>query len=135
MKIWQKYCWLMQNALKYNKWQKFGSFKCLTLKYRREDQKIQPFCRVGSPQEIRSPLFNLSKFWKPQKSIAELYRMHLNLMNDKKFGSFKCLMLKYRRGEQIIQSFCRIGSLQEIRSPPLQVEETFKNCQKYCWIM
>ena len=111
--------------------EKFGSFKCLILKYRRGDQIIQSFCRVGSPQEIRSPLFNLSKFWKPLKSTAELYRIHWNLMNDKKFGSFKCLILKYRRGDQIIQPFCRIGCLQEIRSPLFKVRKTDKSTAEW----
>ena len=95
----------------------FGSFKLLKLKYRRGDQIIQPFCRIGSPQEIRSPLFNLMNFQKAEKGTAESYKMHWNLMNDKEFGSFKLLKLKYRRGDQIIQLFCRIGSPQEIRSP------------------
>ena len=98
---------------------KFGSFKCLIWKCRRGDKIIQPFCRIGYPQEIRSPLFNLSKFWKPQKSTPELYRMHLNLMNDAKFGSFKCLILKYRRRDQVIHPFCRTDSPEEIRSTPL----------------
>ena len=81
------------------------------------DQIVQPFCRIGSHQEIRSPLFNLKKFWKLDKSTAESCRMYWNLINDEEFGSFKCLILKYRRGNQIIQPFCRIGSPQEIRSP------------------
>ena len=94
----------------------FGSFKLLKLKCRRGDQIIQLFYRIGSPQEIRSPLFNLGKFQKPQKSTAESYRMHWNLMNDQEFGSLKFLKLKYRRVDQIIQLFCRIGSHKEIRS-------------------
>ena len=31
-------------------------------------------------------------------------------MNDKEFGSKKLLKLKCRRGDQIIQTFCKIGS-------------------------
>ena len=31
-------------------------------------------------------------------------------MNDRKFGSKKLLKLKYRRGDQIIQTFGEIGS-------------------------
>ena len=94
----------------------FGSLKCLKLKKKRGDQIIQPFCRIGSPQEIRSPLFNLMNFQKAEKGTAESYKMHWNLMNDKEFGSFKVLKLKYRRGDQIIEPFCRIGSSQKIRS-------------------
>ena len=56
--------------------EEFDSVKFLELKYRRGDQIIQPFCRIGSPQEIRSPLFNLMSFQKAEKSTAESYRMH-----------------------------------------------------------
>ena len=97
--------------------EEFGSFKFLKLKYRRGDQIIQLFFRIGSPQEIRSPVFNLRKFQKPEKSTTEWCRMHWNLMNNKEFGSFKLLKFKYRRGHQLIQLFCRIGSPLEIRSP------------------
>ena len=95
----------------------FGSFKLLKFKYRRGDQIIQLFYRIGSPQEIRSPLFNLTKFRKPEKSSTASCTTHWNLMNDEDFGSFKLLKLKYRRGDQIIRRFCRIGFPQEIRSP------------------
>ena len=95
----------------------FGSLKFLKLKYRRGDQIIQPFCRIGSPGEIRSPLFNLTKFKKAEKSTAESCRKHWNLMNDKEFASFKLLKFRYSRVDQIIHPFCRIGSSKEIRSP------------------
>ena len=49
----------------------FGSFKLVKLKYKKGDQIIQPFCRIGSLQEIRSPFVNLSKFQKAEKSTAE----------------------------------------------------------------
>ena len=80
------------------------------------DQIIQSLYRIGSPQEISSLLFNLRKFLKYEKNTAELRRMKSNLMNNKEFGSFKFLKLKYRMGDEIIQPFCRIGSHQEIRS-------------------
>ena len=35
-------------------------------------------------------------------------------MNDEEFGSKKLLKVKYRRGDQIIQVFCKIGSLQKL---------------------
>ena len=60
--------------------------------------------------EIRYPLFNLYKFENPQSSTPELYKMHWNLMNDKEFGFKKLLKLKYGREDQIIQTFCKIGS-------------------------
>ena len=85
------------------------------IKIQEGDQIIQPFCRIGSPQKIRSPIINLMNFQKAEKSTAESCRMNWNLMNDKEFGCFKLLKLKYRRGNQIIHPFCRIGSPQENR--------------------
>ena len=97
--------------------EEFESFKFLELKYRRGDQIILLFCRIGSHQEIRSHLFNLRKFQKIEKSTGESIGTHWNPVNDEEFESFKFRELKYRRGDQIIQPFCRIGSHQEIRSP------------------
>ena len=96
--------------------EEFESLKFLEWKYRKGNQIIQPFCRIGSPQEIRSPLFNFREFQKNEKSTGESCRTHWNLMNDEEFGSFQFLELKYRRGDQIFQPFCRICSHQEIRS-------------------
>ena len=105
----------------------FGSFKFLILKYRRgARQIIQPFCRIGSPIEIRSALFNLKKFSQNGKSTAESSGMLYNLMNDKEFGSFKFLILKPRSGDQIIQLFCRSGSPHEIRTPLLNLRQFLK---------
>ena len=78
--------------------EEFGLFNFFKLKYRREDQIIQPFCRIGFPQEIRSPLLNLRKFSKYEKGTAESCRIQSNLMNDDEFASFNFLKLKNRRG-------------------------------------
>ena len=43
--------------------------------------------------------------------------MHWNQLDDEEFGSLKFLKLKYRRGDQIIQHFCKISSPVEIRFP------------------
>ena len=107
----------------------FGSFKFQKLKYRRRDQIIQLFCRIGSTQEIRTPLLNLRKFQKPEKSTADSYRMHSNPMNDQIFGSFRFLKLKYRRGDQRILPFWRIASPKEIRPPLLNLRK-FENLEK-----
>ena len=161
--------------MKSNEWWRILIHK---FKYRRRDQMIQPFCRIGSPQEIKLTLFNLKTFQKSEKSVTESFRRHWNIMNDKEFGSFKFSKLKYRRaggggannsavlqnwfpptnyvtslsvkseknavescrmhwnlmndkkyvsfkflklkyrsGDQLIQQFCRISSCQEITSP------------------
>ena len=46
-------------------------------------------------------------------------------MNDEEIGLLKLLKLKYRRGDQIIQPFCKTGSPQEI-SPPSLIFRNFK---------
>ena len=40
-------------------------------------------------------------------------------MNDKKFGPTKHLKLKYKMGDQIIETFCKIGSPQNLGPPSL----------------
>ena len=55
----------------------FWSLKLLKVKYGRVDQIIYPFCRIGSHQEIKSPLFNLWEFEKlmmrPRCTFFEAY--------------------------------------------------------------
>ena len=110
LKVWEKYSWIMQNSMKHIMNDKeFLSLKVLKMKYRRVDQIIQPLCRIGSHQEIRSPFFNFWKLLKSSKSTPESCRIYWNLMNDIEFGSVKLLKLKYRKGDQIIQLFCGIG--------------------------
>ena len=115
--------------------EEFGSSNFLKLKERTRDQIIQPFWRIGYPEEIRSTLFILTKFQKVEKSTAESFRMHWNVMNDEEFGSFKFLKLKHRGGDQIIQPFCRIGSPEEIRSPLFNLtkfQKPEKNTAELC---
>ena len=81
------------------------------------------------PTEIRSPLFNLQKFQDSEKSLPDSCRMDWNLMNDKEFGSIELLKLKYRRGDQIIQRFCKIGSPQKL-CPLLLISGNFKALRK-----
>ena len=106
-----------------------GSLKFLKLKYRRWDEIIQLFCRIGSHQEIVSPLFNLSKVYKTERSTAESCRMHWSLLNYNEFGSLKFLKFKYRRGNQIIQPFCRIISPKKL-GPPSLTWANFKKVRK-----
>ena len=63
-----------------------GPSNFLKLKYRRGDHIIQLFYRIGSPQEINSPLFDLRKFEKTEKSTAQSCRMFLNILRDEKSG-------------------------------------------------
>ena len=45
--------------------------------------------------------------------------MHGNLINDEEFESKGLLKLKYRRVDQIIQTFCKIDSPQKLGPPSL----------------
>ena len=50
-------------------------------------------------------------------------------MNGKEFGSIELLRLKYRKGDQIIQTFCKIGSPQKL-GPPSLISRNFKTLRK-----
>ena len=50
-------------------------------------------------------------------------------MNDGEFGSIELLRLKYRRGDQIIQTFCKIGSPQKL-APSSLICTNFRTLQK-----
>ena len=112
---WEKYSLIIQNALKCNEWQRNQALKTVKIEIQKRDHIIKPFFRIGFPQEIMSCLFNFWKFEKSEKSTPESWRMDWNLTNDEEFGSLKLSKLKCRRGNQIIQPFCRIGSPHEIR--------------------
>ena len=105
--------------------EEFGFFKFLNMKYRRGNQltsaELIPNKKLG-----RSSLIwrNLKKL---RKSTSESCKMHLNLMNDEEFVSFK--FLKYRKGEQIIQSFFRIGFPKKL-CPPYLIWGSFKMLRK-----
>ena len=99
--------------------EEIASRKILKLKYRRGDQILQTFCKIGSLPDIRSPLFNLRKFQDSEESLPNSCRMDGNLMNDEEFWSKTLLKLKNRRGDQIIQTFCEIGSPQKLVRPSL----------------
>ena len=136
LKIWEK---VLLSHVELNQIQmndkELSSFNLSKLKYRTGEQIIQPFLRICSPQEIWTLPFNLWKFEKSEKSTPESCRMDWNLMNDEKFWSSKLLKLKYRRGDQIIQPFCRTGSLQEIKSPIFNLWKFEKVWEKFSWIM
>ena len=81
--------------------EEFGSLKLLKLKYRRENQIIQPFCRIGSPPRNQVPPLKFQEIFRNMRSTAESSRIQSNLMNDEEFKSFSFLKLKYSRGDQI----------------------------------
>ena len=87
-----------------------GVRKLSKLKYRRGGANNTNFLQNWFPPEIRSPVFNFKKFEDSEKSTPQSCRMHEDLMNNDAFGPGKLLILKYRTGDQIIQTFCNIGS-------------------------
>ena len=56
--------------------EKFWSRKLLKLNYRRRDQIVQTFCKIGFPQKLGPPLFNLKKFQDSEKGTPESCGMH-----------------------------------------------------------
>ena len=54
--------------------EEFGTRKLLKLKYRKGDQIIQTFCKIGSPQKLGPPIFNLRKFQDCQKTSFDSWR-------------------------------------------------------------
>ena len=109
--------------------EEFSSIKLLRFKYRRGDQIIQTYWKLVHPQKFNPPLFNLYKFENPDRSTPESYKMHWKLINGQEFGSRKLLKLKYRRGDQIIQTFCKIGSPQKL-GPPSLICRNFRSLRK-----
>ena len=75
----------MQNALKSTESRRIWVAQFLKLKYKRANQISKLFCKIGSPQEIRSHRFNLRNFGKTEKAIddhvkcIEIYSMTENL--------------------------------------------------------
>ena len=107
--------------------EEFGSIKFSKSKYRRGEQIIQTFCRIGSYQKLGLPSSLICRNVKSlTKKFSESYRRHGNLMNDKEFRSLKVLKLKYGRGDQIIQLFFRSGwFLPRNQAPSIQAIQLF----------
>ena len=66
----------------------FGYIKLLILKYRKGDQIIKTFFKVGSPQKLGLP---------SKKKSSESYRRHENLMNDEEFGSQEIKLPRFKQ--------------------------------------
>ena len=109
-KLWEKFSWIMQNALKSNEWRWIWDPKTFKIEIEKNGPNNSDFLKDWFHLEISSPLFNLWKFQDSERSTPESCRMHQNLNNDDEFGSVKLLKLKYRRRDKIIQTFSKIGS-------------------------
>ena len=119
----------MQNGLKSNEWRRIWIHRTLKIEIEKGGPNTSDILQNWFPPEIRSPLFNLHKFENPERSTPESYKMHGNLINDKEFESKRLLKLKYRRGNQIIQTFCKIGSPQKL-GPPSLICRNFRTLRK-----
>ena len=119
----------MQNALKSNEWRRIWVCKTFKIEIQKGGPNNSDFLQNWFPPEIRSPLFNLQKIQDYEKITPELCRMHWNLMNDEEILYLKLLKLKYRSGDQIIQTFCKIGSHQKL-GPFSLIDSNFKTLIK-----
>ena len=113
--------------------EEFGSRKLLKLKYRTRNQ-ITHFLKNWFPPEIRSSLFILQKYQDSEKITPESWRMQWTLINHAQIVSIKLWKLTYRRVDQIIQTFCKIGTLQKL-GPHLEFVEIWRFCEKYSWVI
>ena len=127
--LWEKSSWFMQNGLKSNEWRRIWVEETFKIEVHKEGPNTSELLQNWLTPEIRSLVFNLCKFENPERSTAESYKMHWNLINVAEFGSKKLLISKYRRGDQIIQRISKIGSLQKL-DPPCLISTNFKTLKK-----
>ena len=119
LRLLEKYPWIIQNTLKCNEQRRIWVHRTFKIEIQKGGPNNSVILQNWFPPEIRSPLFNLYKFGNPERSTTESYKMHWNLRNGEEFGSRKLLKLKNRRGNQIIQTFCKISSPQKLGHPSL----------------
>ena len=119
----------MQNALKSMEWRRIWVCKTFKIEMQKGGRNNSDFLQNSFPPEINSPLFNLYKFKDSEKSTPEPCRIHWNVMNDNEFGPTKLLKFKYRRGDQRIWTFCKIGSPKKL-GPPCLICTNFNTLRK-----
>ena len=110
-------------------WNRLKNPKLLKLKYRRGDQIIQLFCRIGSPQEIRSSSLICRNF-KILEWSSWIMQNTLQSNEWQEFWSLNVLKLKYRRSDEIIQPFCRIRPPFNKEGRPSLIHWNFKSLWK-----
>ena len=107
----------------------FWSIKSSKIEIKKGGPNNSDFLQNWFPPEITSTLLNFWKLQDSQKITPESCRMHWSLMYDDEFSSIKLLKLKNRRGDQIIQTFCKIGSSQKLH-PTSLISRNFKTLRK-----
>ena len=108
--------------------EELGSGKLYKLKDRMGDRTIQTFWKIGSRKKLGSPS-GICRNFTTLRSLLDSCRMDWNIMNYEEFWSKKLLKLQYRRGEQIIQTFCKVGSPQKL-APPSLIRPNFRTLRK-----
>ena len=109
----------MKNALRSNEWRWIWVHKTFKSELQKRGPNNSDFLQNWFHPEIRSRFFNLYKFQESDKSSPVSCRMHWNLITEYKLGSTKLLKLKYRTGDQIIQTLYKIDSPQKLASHSL----------------
>ena len=67
-RLWEKYSWIMQNALKSNEWWRIWVFKTFNNgNTERGDQIIQTFSRIDSPKKLG----RISLIWRNFKTLRK----------------------------------------------------------------
>ena len=133
-RLWERYSWIIQNGLKSNEWQRIWVHKTFKIEIKKGGPNNSDFLQNWVSKKIRSPVFNMQIFPDFEKITPQSCRAHWNLMNDKEFSCRKLSKLKYRMGDQIIQTFCKIGSPQKLGTPSLicwNLENLRKVLQNY----
>ena len=119
----------MQNTLKYNECRRIWLYKTFKIEIQKGRANNSDILQNSFPPDISSPLFNLYQFENPETSTPASYKMHWGLINDEEFRSKKLFKLENRRGDQIIQTFCNIGSPQKL-GPPSLISRNFNTLKK-----
>ena len=119
----------MHNILICNEWRRIWVHRTSKIEIQRGGPNNSDILQKCFLWEIRSPIFNLCKFKYPERSTPKPPKMHSNLMIHEEFGSTKLFKLKYKRGNQIIKTLCKIASPPEIRSPIFDSQK-FQDCGK-----
>ena len=128
-RLWQKYSWIMQNTLKCNEWPKIWVYKTFNIEIQKERPNNSDILQNWFSSQKLGVLSLISRNFKTQKKCHWVMQKNWYVMNDEGLGSRKLLKLKYRRGDQIIQTFCKIGSPQKL-GPPSLICRNFKTVRK-----
>ena len=109
----------MQNALKSKEWWRIWVYKTFKIEMQKGGPNNFDILQNCFPEKLDPPSLICKNFKIMRKVLLNLCRMNWNLMNAKEIVSIKLLKSKYRSGDQINQTFCKIVSPQKLGSPSL----------------